>query len=30
MNKKYKTNNKLQLRNVDTKKREFIKMVQHF
>ena len=30
MNKKYKTNNKLQLRNVDTNKREFIKMVQHF
>ena len=30
MNKKYKTNNKLQLRKVDTNKKEFIKMVQHF
>ena len=29
-NKKDKTNYKLQLRNVDTNKREGIKMVQHF
>ena len=30
MNKKDKTNYKLQLRNVDTNKREGIKMVQYF
>ena len=30
MNKNYKTNYTLQLRNVDTNKKEGIKMVQHF
>ena len=30
MNEKYKTNNKLQLRNVEAIKREGIQMAQHF